>query len=531
MGAARVVGCSWGLLCLLGWGTTATAGTGGPVLVKAGQLLDVRTGILHAKQALLIENERIKEVGPEAQILAHAPSGAQLIDLGGYTVLPGFIDAHTHLTYRVDVASYAWLGVSAPREALLGARHAKATLMAGFTTVRNLGARGYADVALRDAIRDGDVLGPRMQVSGPAIGSTGGHMDSNLLPYAFRYSEEGIADGREGVIRKVREVVKYGSEVVKVAVTGGFLSVGTNPNVGQYSDEELQALVAESKRLGKPVAAHAHGTVGIKQAVRAGVDSIEHGTELDDECIQLMKSRGTYLVPTVFLWSHFPENARPPEVPQEKAEKAREMAPSAKRNLAKAVKAGVKIAFGTDSSVYPHGMNGHEFGALVELGMSPLGSIQAATLHAADLLRWSDRVGELKPGLYADLVAVPSNPLLNVRILENIPFVMKGGEVVKDQRPSATCTPHATSSFAAPQEDGTLRTHGPTGVSLLPAVRRLWATFRGAVDARAAASVWLDDTGDVDGAIGIYGWPGAGQPDRWSACTHSEAASPCVCTG
>ena len=368
MGAARVVGCTWGLLCLLG-SATATAGIHGPVLVKAGQLLDVQTGILHAKQALLIENERIKEVGPEAQILAHAPSGAQLIDLGGYTVLPGLIDAHTHLTYRVDVASFAWLGVSTPREALLGARHARATLLAGFTTVRNLGARGYADVALREAIRAGDVVGPRMQVSGPAIGSTGGHMDSNLLPYAFRYSEEGIADGREGVIRKVREVVKYGADVVKVAVTGGFLSVGTNPNVGQYSDEELLALVAEAKRLYRPVAAHAHGTVGIKQAVRAGVDSIEHGTELDDECIQLMKSRGTYLVPTVFLWSHFPENARPPEVSQETAEKAREMAPKAKQNLAKAVRAGVKIAFGTDSSVYPHGMNGREFGALVELGM------------------------------------------------------------------------------------------------------------------------------------------------------------------
>ncbi len=518
MGAARVVGCTWGLLCLLG-SATATAGIHGPVLVKAGQLLDVQTGILHAKQALLIENERIKEVGPEAQILAHAPSGAQLIDLGGYTVLPGLIDAHTHLTYRVDVASFAWLGVSTPREALLGARHARATLLAGFTTVRNLGARGYADVALREAIRAGDVVGPRMQVSGPAIGSTGGHMDSNLLPYAFRYSEEGIADGREGVIRKVREVVKYGADVVKVAVTGGFLSVGTNPNVGQYSDEELLALVAEAKRLDRPVAAHAHGTVGIKQAVRAGVDSIEHGTELDDECIQLMKSRGTYLVPTVFLWSHFPENARPPEVSQETAEKAREMAPKAKQNLAKAVKAGVKIAFGTDSSVYPHGMNGREFGALVELGMSPLGSIQAATLHAAKLLRWADRVGQLKPGFYADLVAVPTNPLANVRVLENIPFVMKGGEVFKDQRVSGSCGQGATSSFAAPQEDGTLRPHGYPGVSLLPAVRRLWAAFRGALDAGAAARVRLDDAGDVDGAVGVHGWARAGQSHRRQACS------------
>ncbi len=442
MGAARVVGCTWGLLCLLSGGM-AEAGARGPVLVKAGQLLDVRTGVLLQKQALLIENERVKEVGPQAQVMAHAPSGAQLVDLSGYTVLPGLIDAHTHLTYRVDVASYEWLGVSAPREALLGARHARATLLAGFTTVRNLGARGYADVALREAIKDGDVIGPRMQVSGPAIGSTGGHMDSNLLPYAFRYSEEGVADGREGVIRKVREVVKYGSDVIKVAVTGGFLSVGTNPNVGQYSDEELSSLVAEAKRLGKPVAAHAHGTVGIKQAVRAGVDSIEHATELDDECIQLMKSRGTFLVPTVFLWSHFPENARPPQVPQEKVEKAREMAPIAKKNLSKAVKAGVKIAFGTDSSVYPHGMNGHEFGALVELGMSPLGAIQAATIHAAKLLGWDTQIGQLQPGYYADLVAVPSNPLANVRVLENIPFVMKGGEVFKDER-SPACGPQST---------------------------------------------------------------------------------------
>ncbi|HMU39030.1 MAG TPA: amidohydrolase family protein [Pseudomonadota bacterium] len=432
MGVGRFVS----LLFLLGvlfhgeW----TFAKSGLVVVKAGQLLDVRTGKLLAQQALLIEDGRIKEVGPQPTLLARAPTGATIVDLGDHTVLPGLIDAHTHLTYRADVASFPWLGVSAPREALFGARHARITLLAGFTTVRNLGARGFSDVALRDAIVEGDVLGPRMVVSGPSMGSTGGHMDSNLLPAPFRFTEEGVADGPEGIVRKVREIVKYGADVIKVAVTGGFLSVGTNPNSGQYSDQELAALVSEAKRLGKKVAAHAHGTAGIKQAVRAGVDSIEHGTEIDDECIQLMKSRGTFLVPTVFLWSYFTPDAAFPGVPPEKILKAYNMSKDARTRLSKAVRAGVKIAFGTDSSVYPHGLNGHEFAALLDLGMTPLGAIQAATINAAALLGWEQQVGQLQPGFYADLVAVPTNPLLDVRVLENIPFVMKGGEIVKDER-------------------------------------------------------------------------------------------------
>ena len=406
----------------------------GFVLIKAGRLLDVRTGKTAEKQALLIEGERIREVGPEAAVATHAPQGTRVIDLGSSTVMPGLIDAHTHLTYEAYVATHAWLGVSIPREALMGAKNARLTLRAGFTTVRNLGARGYSDVALRDAINAGDVQGPRMLVSGPALGATGGHMDCSILPSSFHYSEEGVADGREGVMRKTREVIKYGADIVKVAVTGGVFSAGTDPSQTQYSDEELRAIVEEAHRLGRKVAAHAHGAAGLKQAVRAGVDSIEHGTLIDDEGIALMKARGTWLVPTLYTSIWVMEHAKPPEVPQAMLDKGYKLLPVAKQNIRRAFQAGVKIAFGTDSSVYPHGLNANEFRHLVEIGMTPLQAIQAATVQAAELLGWGDRIGTLQPGAFADLIALPADPLRDVRVLESVPFVMKGGEVMKDER-------------------------------------------------------------------------------------------------
>lgn len=429
-----------GVLCAGDWVCAAR----GHVLVRAGQLLDVKTGHVLVKQTLLIVDGKVQQVGPHAEVEKSAVPNAQVVDLGNFTVLPGLIDTHTHLTYRNNVASSEWLSVSAPREALIGVQHARLTLMAGFTTVRNLGARGFSDVALRDSINAGEVLGPRMLVSGPAMGSTGGHMDSNLLPYAFRYSEEGVADGKEGVLRKVRELVKYGADVIKVAATGGFLSVGTNPDSRQYSDEELSTLVTETHRLGRKVAAHAHGAGGIKQALRAGVDSIEHGTEIDDECIQMMKTRGTFLVPTLHLWSLFHKDASFPGVPPDKILLAQKMQAQMRQNIARAHNAGVKFAFGTDSSVYPHGENGREFRALVQVGLSPLAAIRAATIHAAELLGRATTIGQLQPGFFGDLIAVPQNPLSDVSVLENIPFVMKEGEIVKDLRSAHPCQTNTT---------------------------------------------------------------------------------------
>lgn len=405
-----------------------------PLLVKAGRLLDVRTGRTQLRAALLIIGERIREIGPEALVAAHAPPGTPIIDLGDFTVLPGLIDAHTHLTYGLNIAGYEGLGISVPREALIGAKNARLTLMSGFTTVRNLGARGYADIALRDSINEREVPGPRILASGPAIGSTGGHMDCSLLAPEFNYRAEGVADGRDAVIRKTREVIKYGADVVKVAVTGGILSKGTIPSAGQYSDEELRAIVEEAHRLGRKVAAHAHGADGLRQAVRAGVDSIEHGSLIDDEGIRLMKARRTYLVPTLYAGEWFLKNAAPPQVPQDMIDKAREMLPLARAHVSRALRSGVRVALGTDSSVYPHGENSNELSALVAGGLTPLAALQAATINAADLLGWADRVGLLLPGFYADLIAVPGDPLADIQLLSQVPVVIKGGELIKGAR-------------------------------------------------------------------------------------------------
>lgn len=405
------------------------------MVLKAARLLDVRTGKLQSDQAILIEGERIKAVGPAATLQAQAGAAARVIDLGNVTMLPGLIDTHTHLTYGLNIGHPESLAMSVPREALQGARHARQTLLAGFTSVRNLGARGYSDVALRDAIDAGDVIGPRMVVSGPAIGSTGGHMDCGMLSPEFAFQAEGVADGKDAVMRKTREVIKYGADVVKVAVTGGVLSKGTSVGNGQYSDEELVALVQEAHRLGRKVAAHAHGAEGLKQALRAQVDSIEHGSLIDEQGIKLLKQRGAYLVPTLYAAEWLIENATPQMAQPDMIQKAREMLPIARQNLGRALQAGVKVAFGTDSSVYPHGLNAREFAVMVKLGFSPLQAIQAATISAADLLGWNDRVGQLQPSYYADVIAVAGDPLTDVTVLENVAFVMKGGQVVKDEHP------------------------------------------------------------------------------------------------
>jgi len=399
--------------------------------VKAGRLLDVKSGDYRAGQIILIEGERIKSVGPAAQV--QIPAGAKVIDLSNRTVLPGLIDCHTHLTFDPGHTGYRGLSLSVPRQALVGARNARVTLLAGFTTVRNVAAFGYSDIALRDAVNAGDVPGPRILASGPALSITGGHGDQNLLAPEYHFSSDGVADGIPAVIAKVREDIKYGSDVIKFMATGGVLSQGDNPELEQYSPEEMRAIVETAHGLGRKVAAHAHGALGIRDAVLAGVDSIEHGSFINEEDIQLMKQHGTYLVPTLYLMDWFMDNYQKIGLTENMVAKARIVMPAARENVARAIHEGVKMAFGTDAAVYPHGLNAHEFPVMVKLGMTPLAAIQASTVNAADLLGWSDRVGTLEPGKFADLIAVDGDPLQDVSVLERVEFVMKGGEVVKHE--------------------------------------------------------------------------------------------------
>jgi len=409
---------------------TALAQTSRHVVVHAGHVLDVKSGKTLADQTIVIADGKIVSSGAAAD--ARVPPDAIRIDLPNATVLPGLIDAHTHITFDPKFG-YDRLAISVPREALTGAKNARITLLAGFTTIRNVGASEFADVALRDAVNAGDVPGPRMLVSGPALSITGGHCDNNMLPFEYHATEDGVADGIAAVQHKVRENIKYGSDLIKVCATGGVLSLGDNPQHSQYTLEEMKAIVADAHRLGRKVAAHAHGAEGIRWAAEAGVDSIEHGSYIDDAAIAVMKEHGTYLVPTLYLGDWMIENAGLTHLPAPLLAKAQEVIPAARKNVAHAFASGVKVAFGTDAAVYPHGMNAHEFAVMVKLGLTPLQAIQAATINAADLLGWSGKVGSLEPGAWADIVAVDGDPLKDVTTLERVKFVMKGGEVVKNE--------------------------------------------------------------------------------------------------
>lgn len=401
------------------------------VVIHAGRVLDVKTGQTLTNQAIVIENDKIVSVGPAGA--AKPAAGATVIELPNATILPGLIDAHTHLTGNPKDVGYSALGISFPREALIGAHNAKTTLDAGFTTVRNVGAGGFSDVALRDAINDGDVPGPRMLVSGPPLGITGGHCDNNLLPFEYHATEDGVADGIAAVQHKVRENIKYGADVIKICATGGVMSKGDDPNASQYTIEEMKAIVAEAHRLGRKVAAHAHGAQGVIWASEAGIDSVEHGHLMNDEAVATLKKNGTYLVPTLYLMDWHRENAAKTNLPDFIRKKMEMVSEQGQNNAKKAFAAGVKIGFGTDAAVYPHGLNAHEFAVYVRLGMTPLQAIQTSTINDADLLGWSDKVGTLDAGKFADIIAVDGDPLKDITTLQHVKFVMKGGEVVKNE--------------------------------------------------------------------------------------------------
>ncbi len=398
-------------------------------LVRTGHILDVKTGAEPAAQTIIIVGDRITDIAPTASTPKHP--GETEIDLSRYTVMPGLIDVHTHLTMANNFDPYFELSMTPGKEAIIGVENAKITLEAGFTTVRNVGANDFTDVALRDEINASHIPGPHMQVSGPILGITGGHADENLLPYEYHVHAGGVADGIAGVQHQVRENIKYGADLIKIAATGGVLSKGDDPQASQYTLEEMQAIVADAHRLGRKVAAHAHGAQGILWATEAGVDSIEHGSYINDEAIGAMKKHGTYLVPTAYLIDWMQQNGH---LPRFYAQKMQDVSAVEKQNISNAIKAGVKVALGTDAAVYPHGLNAHEIDVYVnQFGMSALAGIQTGTINAADLMGWTDRVGTLEAGKWADLIAIDGDPLKDVKLLQHVSFVMKSGVVYKDE--------------------------------------------------------------------------------------------------
>jgi len=397
--------------------------------IKAGHLVDVAAGKVLADQVIVISGDEIREVGPAGSV--NIPAGAKVIDLSSSTVLPGLIDTHTHLTSDPTEPPYHGFGVSEPRAALKGAANARVTLLAGVTTVRNVGASGYTDIALRDAINDGDVPGPRMLVSGPPLGITGGHCDDNLLAPEFKYESDGVANGVEGVRMAVRRNVKYGADLIKYCGTGGVFSKGDTPGGQQYTSEEVAALINEAHMHGRRVAVHAHGADGIKVAIRAGVDTVEHASLIDDEGLQLAKKAGTWLSMDIYNTDYTQSEGPKRGELEEFLRKDREIGDVQRENFRKAVKAGIKLTMGTDAGVYPHGDNPKQLAIMVRYGMTPMQALQAATLVGADAMGLKGKVGAIAPGHYADIIAVKGDPIADIRTLESVQFVMKGGEIYR----------------------------------------------------------------------------------------------------
>lgn len=421
--------------CALAAPTAALAGdvpaatpAAGPVTaIQAGRLVDVAAGRVRDDQVILVQDGKITAVGPAGT--TPVPSGAKVIDLSGHTVLPGLIDTHTHVTSDPSTPPYHGYGMSVPRQALIGARFARDTLLSGVTTIRNVGAAGYTDVALRDAINAGDVIGPRILASGPALGITGGHCDSNMLAPEFHEQAEGVADGPWAVRAKVRENIKYGADVIKYCGTGGVFSKGTRVGAQQYTPEEVAAIVDEAHMHGRKVAVHAHGANGIKVALRAGVDTIEHASLIDDEGLRLAKEKGAFLSMDIFNTEYTQSEGPKRGELEEFLRKDREVAQLQRDNFRKAVQMGIKLTMGTDTGVHPHKDAPKQLATMVEYGMTPMQAIQAATWVGAQALGIETEVGQIAPGYAADIIAVNGDPLANVRAFADVGFVMKGGEV------------------------------------------------------------------------------------------------------
>jgi imidazolonepropionase-like amidohydrolase len=402
-----------------------------PTVIRATRLLDVTAGTVLRNQQVVVEGALIKAVGP----VSAPPAGADVVDLGDVTLLPGLIDCHTHITGQAGDYYEQLFRRSAIDVAVGAHRFARRTVEAGFTTVRDVGAGEFIDIALRNAIARGEVVGPRIVAAGLAIGSTGGHADvSGFSPYLRFEGFNGIADGVDAIRQKVRFNIKHGADLIKVVATAGVLSEEESVGAPQYTLEELRALVDEAHMWGRKVAAHAHGTEGIKRAIEAGVDSIDHASLIDDEGIRMAKQRGTYLVMDIYNDDYILAEFSRLNYPEKIIEKERKVGRAQRESFKRAVQAGATMAFGSDAGVYPHGDNGRQFAKMTEWGMTAIQAIQAATTHAAELIGAADRLGSLSAGKVADVIAVAGDPTTGVNVLERVTFVMKDGVIVK--RPS-----------------------------------------------------------------------------------------------
>lgn len=396
------------------------------MVLKGARLLDVTNGDLINNQVVVVKDGRIEAIGSQESI--NLPLGVDIIDLQGQTLLPGLIDMHVHLTSGGGYHGYERLKLTDERRAILGVVHAEQTLMAGFTTVRNVGAGSFGDVALRDAINEGDIPGPRMLVSGPPIGITGGHCsDNNLLPPEYNDVGEGVADGPWAARRAVRRNIKYGADLIKTCSTGGVLSKGTKVGAPQYTLEELTALVDEAHSRGLKVASHAHGAEGIINALKAGADTIEHASFIDDEGIRLAIENNAALSMDVYVTEYILGEGASAGILEESLEKERKTGATQRANFRKAVEAGATIVYGTDAGVYPHGQNAKQLSRMTRFGMTPLQAIQSATVTAAEVMGWGYEVGKIEEGYAADFVAVKGNPLDNIQLLETPSVVIKAG--------------------------------------------------------------------------------------------------------
>jgi imidazolonepropionase-like amidohydrolase len=399
------------------------------ILINADAYVDVKQGKTIKNVSVLVDGNKIIQVGKQGKV--NAEKGALIINLDGQTLMPGLMDMHVHLSSDAEDNFLAAKGNSVPRQTVKAVKNAKKTLMAGFTTVRNLGASGYSVIGVRDGIDAGEIPGPRIWAAGHSVSITGGHCDDNFSPPEAKSISGGVADGPWAVRAKVRENIKYGANTIKVCATGGVFSKGTKVGIQQLTEEEMKAAVDEAHLRGLITAAHAHGAGGIKAAIRAGIDSIEHCSFLDDEGIKLALKHGTYFSCDIYNTEYTLEFGEANGVPEENINKEKLVSQAQRESFRRATKAGIKMVFGSDAAIYPHGDNGKQFSRMVTFGMTPMQALQSSTINSATLLKQQESIGQIKVGYLADIIAVDGNPIRDISTMEKVSFVMKDGVIYK----------------------------------------------------------------------------------------------------